>query len=282
MPGISDASGPAAVRTVICAGRRRSLPDGSELWRGRELLWFLVSRDLKVAYQQTVLGMGWALLQPLLATALFTWVFGGLVRMPSDGLPYAPFACAGMLPWLYFSSAVTASAGSLTSNAALVSKVYLPRLFLPLVPALARLVDFGVGLLALLALALWSGLRPGAGILWLPLPLALAALSAAGLGCAAAALAARYRDVRLALPFLLQLLLFAAPVAWPSSLLPPAWRPLYALFPMAGAIEGLRAAVLGAPLPWDLLLPGTASALALAFAGAVLFARREQEFADVA
>jgi lipopolysaccharide transport system permease protein len=268
--------------TVILPTRGWRALDLVELLRRAELLRFLIWRDLKVRYQQTLLGGLWAILQPLAAAAVFTLVFGRLARIPSEGVPYPLFSLTGLVIWTFFTGALGNAVGALVNNRQLVSKVYFPRLILPLSAALGGLVDFAVAFAALLAgLVLF-----GFGVPWTAvfvLPLILIALGAAiGLGAGLGAINVRFRDVRALMPLFVQLWLFLTPVAYPASLAPAAWRPLLGLNPMAGVVEGFRWALLRAgPAPVELVAVSTASALVLLVGGLVVFRRMERHFADI-
>ncbi|RIK46429.1 MAG: phosphate ABC transporter permease [Chloroflexi bacterium] len=271
------------MRTVIEPRHGWYLVDLQELRRYRDLFYFLVRRDVRVLYAQTILGFAWAVLQPFFSMIVFTVVFGGLAEMPSDGLPYAVFSFAGLVPWTYFSNALTTASQSLIGNTALLTKVYFPRLFIPMTPVVAKLVDFAIALVILLGLMAWYGIWPTWLVVWLPLLVLLMLLTAGGMGMWLAALGIQYRDVRFAMGFVTQLLMYAAPVVWPASLIPAEYRILYGLYPMAGVIEGFRAALLGsAPMPWDLIAAGLVSAAAIFAAGVLYFRQTERVFADVA
>lgn len=254
--------------------------DLAGLWLYRELLYFLCWRDVKVRYKQTLLGAAWAILQPLLAMVIFTLFFGRLAGVPSDGLPYAPFAFAGLLPWIFFSNAVTSSSNSLVGNSNLITKVYFPRMIIPGAAVLAGLVDFAVGSVILIALMVSYDLMPGAGLLLLPILVLLLALLALAVGLWASALNVRYRDVRYALPFLIQLWMFASPIIYPASFVPEKYRWLLLLNPLTGLIEGQRAALFGRPLPWMALTISVIVTLAMLVFSALTFRRMERDFAD--
>jgi lipopolysaccharide transport system permease protein len=271
----------ASVHVIVPATRWR-ISDLREVWTHRELLYFLAWKDLKLRYKQTVLGAGWALLQPVLTMVVFTVFFGRLGGLPSDGLPYPVFTYAALLPWMLFAHIVTQSSQSVVTHQDLVTKVYFPRLLVVLAPVGVGLVDFGVAFTVLLAMMLWYGLVPGPAVLAVPLFVAFAALAAVTVGVWLAACNVRYRDVRYALPFLTNLWLFASPVAYPASLVPERWRWLYGLNPMAGVIEGFRWALLGGTgMPLTLVAASSAMTLILLVGGLRYFARLERTFADV-
>lgn len=270
-------------QTIIEAKKGWQVIDWRELRQYRDLFYFLVWRDIKVLYKQTVLGFAWAIIQPIVSMVIFSVIFGRLAQIPSDGIPYPLFSYAALVPWTYFAGAMNGATNSLISNAGMLSKVYFPRLVIPMTPVLAKLVDFGIALAIIAALMLWYGTVPTLAILYLPLLTLLLVVSATGVGLWLSALAIQYRDVRFAMPFVSQLLMYAAPVVWPASLIPAQYRLLYGLYPMGGVIEGFRAALLGAtPMPWDLIGMGTISALLVMISGAFYFRRMERIFADVA
>ena len=253
-----------------------------ELWRSRELLYFLAWRDLKVRYKQTVLGLAWAILQPVLTMVVFSVVFGHFAKVPSDGLPYPVFVYCALLPWSLFAHALTESSQSLVANRALITKVYFPRLVIPIAPLFVGLVDFAIAGVVLVGLMAWYGILPGIGLLALPAFVLLALLTALAVGIWLAALNVRYRDVRYALPFLTQLWFFATPVAYPSSLLPEPWRSLYGANPMVGVVEGFRWALLDHPgIPGSLITVSVVTVLLLLLGGLRYFTRMERAFADV-
>jgi lipopolysaccharide transport system permease protein len=253
-----------------------------ELWAHRELLGFFAWRDLKVRYKQTVLGVAWALLQPLFMMIVFSVFFGNLAKVSSDGLPYPIFAYCGLLPWQLFAYALTNAANSLVANERLVTKVYFSRATLPISSVLAGLVDFAIAFALLLALMLYYGCAPSRAIIALPFFLLLAVGAATAVGLGLSALNVRYRDVRYTLPFLTQVWLFATPIAYPSSLVPERWRPLYALNPMVSVVDGFRWALLGAPRPLATTV-AVSSLVVVAglFASLRYFVRVERSFADV-
>lgn len=253
-----------------------------EVWEYRELLYFLVWRDVKVRYKQTALGVLWVVLQPLATTIVFTLIFGNLAKMPSENLPYAVFALAGLLPWNYFSGAIGRGGSSLVGSANLISKVYFPRLIIPISSVLAGLVDFGITFLLLVALMLFYGYPPTLSWLLLPFFLLMAIATALGVSLWLSALNVQYRDVGYLIPFLVQLWFFATPVVYPSSLIPAPWSLLYALNPMAGVVDGFRWALFGnTAAPGPLILVSIAVVIVTLVSGLFVFKRMERTFADV-
>lgn len=272
----------AARATVIEARRRWEVADLTELWSRRELLYFLAWRDVKVRYRQTAIGGAWAVLQPLLTMGAFSVVFGSLLHVPSDGAPYVVFSYAGLLPWSFFTTALGRSGTSLVSNTSLISKVYFPRLIVPISAVLASAVDFAVAFIILVGLLVVYAIPPGVAVLALPAFMLLALTTVLGAGLWLSALNVKYRDVGYAVPFLLQVWLFVTPVVYPTSILPERWRLIYALNPMSGVVEGFRWALLGTPAPAeDMLLVGAIVAFSLLLTGVLYFRRVEDEFADV-
>ncbi len=256
--------------------------DFREIWNYRELLYFLTKRDIKVRYKQTVLGGLWAVIQPAFAMLVFTLFFGRLAKMPSDGLPYPIFVYAGLLPWTYFANAVSASGNSLVGSSNLITKVYFPRIVVPASAALAGLLDFFIALFVLAALMIWYQVLPGPGIFLFPFLVALTFLCAVGVGLWLSALNVQYRDIRYAIPFLVQVWMFVSPVIYPVSLVHGNYQWLLALNPMGGVIHAYRAALLGhQPIDWGLLGLSTLIILALFLGGLYYFRRMEKEFADV-
>ena len=253
-----------------------------ELFEYRDLFLFLVWRSLKVRYAQSVLGVGWAILQPVAQMVVFTAVFGSLVGVPSEGLPFAVFTYTGILPWTLFSTSLAEATESLVAQAQMVSKIYFPRILLPLAAVVARLVDFGIATVVLGGLLAWYGIRPTSAVVAMPLLIFVLASFAAGAGMWMSALAIQYRDVKYAMSFLIQLFMYAAPVVYPASLVPEELRSLYALNPLVGVVEGFRAGILGTgPLPWGWIAEGTVVAMMILVSGALYFRRKEKVFADV-
>jgi lipopolysaccharide transport system permease protein len=252
-----------------------------ELWTYRELLYFLVWRDIKVRYKQTVLGAAWAVLQPFLTMVVFSLFFGRLAGVPSDGIPYPIFAFSGLVPWTYFANAISQASNSLVEHERMITKVYFPRLLIPMAPVVAGWLDLAIALVVLVAMMAAYGLVPTAAVLAVPLYLLLAAVTALGVGLWLSALNAQYRDVRYVVPFLVQFWLLATPIAYPASLVPAQWRPLYGLNPMAGVVAGFRYVLLGGERPGMLLAVSVGVALLLLLSGLVYFRRTERGLADV-
>ncbi len=253
-----------------------------ELWKHHELLYFLTWREIKIRYKQTALGVAWAVIQPLFTMLVFSIFFGRLGKMPSDGVPYPLFVFAGLVPWMFFSNALSNSSNSLVNSAHLITKIYFPRLALPISSILSGTVDFLVSLCLLIGLMVYYGHVSAAHIIWLPALFLLAAVTALGVGLWLSALNVAYRDIKYAIPFLAQMWLFATPIAYPSSLLAPKWRALYALNPMAGVVEGFRWSLLNTgSRPGNMVFISAVAALSLLVSGAFYFRRMERTFADI-
>jgi len=252
-----------------------------ELWEHRELLYFLTWRDVKVRYKQTSLGIAWTVIQPLFTMLVFTLIFGRLAGVPSDNIPYPLFAYAGLLPWTFFSNAVTTSGNSLVTSSHLITKVYFPRLIVPSAAVSAGLLDFGISFGLLILLMIYYKVTPTWHLLMVLPMLLLTTLLALGVGIWISALTVRYRDVRFAVPFLLQLGMFISPIIYPSSLLPGRWGKVFALNPMTGIIEGYRSALFGKPFKWTALAASSLITVALLIYSAYAFRRMEKGFADI-
>jgi lipopolysaccharide transport system permease protein len=253
-----------------------------ELWKYRELSYFLIWRDLKVRYKQTVLGAAWAIIQPLLTMLVFSLFFGKLARVPSDGVPYPLFAFTGLVPWTFFANAITQSSNSLIGSQHLITKVYFPRLVIPIASVLSGILDFVIAFAVLIGMILYYGFTPGITILTIPFFFLIALITALGTGLWLSALNVEFRDVRYIVPFLSQFWLFSTPVAYPSSLLAERWQIIYALNPMVGVVEGFRWALLQTPNPpAPVLAVSTITAIFLLVTGALYFKRMERTFADV-
>jgi lipopolysaccharide transport system permease protein len=257
--------------------------DFKELYRYRDMLRFLTWRSIKVLYAQSAIGIGWAVIQPLFSMLIFTVVFGWFAKIDSNGVPYSLFSLAALVPWTYFSNALLEAGNSLVSQSQMLSKVYFPRLVLPLSGVLAKLVDFCIAMLMLLGLMLVYQVFPTWTCLFLPLLILIMLASALGIGLWLTAMAIQYRDIKHALSFVVQLAMYASPVIYSASIIPVRFRYLYAINPMVGVIEGFRSALLGTgPMPWDLIAIGSASATVFLVSGLFYFRRQERVFSDVA
>ncbi|MBA3715144.1 MAG: ABC transporter permease [Pyrinomonadaceae bacterium] len=252
-----------------------------DLWGYRELLYFLMWRDVKVRYKQTALGITWVVMQPLLTTLIFTVFLGMLVRVPSDGLPYPLMAYAGLLPWTFFSGSVSTSSNSLVSSANLITKVYFPRMIIPAAAVGARLVDLGIAFVILAGMMLYYRVSLTLNFFMLPVLVVLVTLLALGFGMLTSALNVKYRDVGMILPVLIQLWMYVSPILYPLSLIPEQWRGLYSINPMVGIVDGFRSILLGRPFNWTALGFSTIITIILLIYSAYMFRRVEKGFADV-
>jgi lipopolysaccharide transport system permease protein len=254
-----------------------------ELWEYRELFYFLIWRDIKVRYKQTVLGAAWAIIQPLFTMVIFSIFFGRLAKMPSDGIPYPIFSFAALIPWTFFANGLTKASGSLVSNSNLIKKVYFPRLAVPISNVLSGILDFVLSFMMLIGMMFYFGISPTINIVWLPFLLLLATVTSLGVSLWLSALNIQFRDVQYTLPFLTQVWLFATPIAYPSSLLSEPWRTVYGINPMVGVVEGFRWALLGTnTAPGTIVAVSSLVAFSLLISGAFHFRRLEKTFADVA
>src|SRR5438034_1325797 len=253
-----------------------------DVWAYRELLYFLIWRDIKVRYKQTALGAAWAIIQPVMTMVVFSLFFGKLAKVPSDGVPYPIFSFTALVPWTFFANGLTQSSNSLVGSANLITKVYFPRLTIPIASVLSGIVDFVLAFVVLLAMMLYYGIVPTVNVLWLPLFLLLALIASLGVGLWLSALNVEYRDVRYVVPFLTQFWMFATPIAYPSSMLPEPWRTVYGLNPMVGVVEGFRWALLGGKsAPGPIIAFSSLAAVVILISGAFYFRRMEKTFADV-
>ena len=267
---------------IIQASSGWKMVDFKEIWRYKDLLYFLTLRGIKARYSQSILGVSWAIIQPLFSTIVFTLVFGGLAKVDSDGMPYFLFSYLALWPWNYFSGTLTESANSLIQNATMITKVYFPRMVLPLSAILSKLLDFLIAFVVVIGLLIYFRVTPGWGLVILPLLILQLLMTSLGIGMFLSALAVKYRDVKHALSFIVQLLLYAAPVVYSTNAVPEEYIPYYILNPMVGVIEGFRAAFLDRPIPWDWIWPGSILSVIFFVFGMMYFRRMERIFADVA
>ncbi len=267
--------------TIIKPKSGWQLIDFKELKQYRDLFYFMVWREIKVLYAQTILGFSWAILQPLIQIIMFTIVFGKVAKVPSDGLPYFLFSSVAIIPWTYMSQAMTQSSQSLVQGQHMLGKVYFPRLIFPLTPVLARLIDFGISILIILVVVIYYRVMPTWNLIFLPLFIIFMMAVPAGIGMWLSALAIRFRDVKHAMPFVIRMLIYTAPIVYSASSIPDTYRFIYSLNPIVGVIEGYRACLLGTPMPWLFILPGLFTAITLLLGGALYFSRMERVFVDV-
>lgn len=267
---------------IIKPKKGLQLVDFKELSEYRDLFYFFVSRDIKVRYSQTVLGGLWAIIQPFFSMIVFTLFFGVLAKVPSDGIPYPIFNFSAMIAWTYFAGAITGSGNSLVGNAHLVSKIYFPRLIIPLTPVIAGLLDFFVAFVVLVGMMLYYHIYPTITVLFLPVLIILMMLAASGIGMFLATLNAKYRDIKYTIPFLVQLGMFASPIVYPASMVPEKYHLIYALNPMVGVIEGFRSILLGTvAFPTEMLLVSALISVSLFIIGVLYFKQMERYFADI-
>ena len=267
--------------TIIKPKSGWQLIDFNELKQYRDLFYFMVWREIKVLYAQTILGFSWAILQPLIQIIIFTIVFGKVAQVSSEGLPYFLFSSVAIIPWTYMSQAMTQSSQSLVLGQHMLSKVYFPRLIFPLTPVLARLIDFAISVLILLVVLLYYRVMPTWNFIYLPLLIIFMITIPAGIGMWLSALAIRFRDVKFAMTFVVRMLIYTAPIVYSASAIPENYRILYSLNPLVGVIEGFRACLLGTPMPWLFIWPGFATNIVLFFGGAFYFRTMERVFVDV-
>jgi lipopolysaccharide transport system permease protein len=279
---ISKTKGLANPNTILIKPLHGWIPVNlSELWAYRELLYFLVWREIKVRYKQTVLGIVWAIIQPFFMMVVFSLFFGKFVKVPHEDIPYPLFSYAALLPWMLFAESISRSVNSLIQDANLIRKVYFPRLLIPLSSTISPLVDFTFAFLVFLGLLFYFGFVPTMRILWLPVFLGLTLVTALAMGLWLSAINVQYRDIRYTIPFLIQFWFFASPVVYSSASLPKSWQFIYGLNPMVGVIEGFRWALLGAEPPGSLIFVSITIVLAILISGAFYFRRMEKTFADV-
>lgn len=282
LPTQSSSPGTPLRETIIRPRQGWIAIDWAELWDRRELLQSLVYRDVQVRYKQTVLGFAWAILQPVFSMLIFTFIFGRFAKIPSEGAPYALFVYCGLLPWTFFSTAVTAAGQSLVNQQALLTKIYLPRMFVPSAPVGGAMVDLCISFGVFSLLMLWYQQLPGWGVLLLPVLLLLLLSATLGIGLFLAALTVTYRDFRYVIPFMMQAGMYVSPVIYSATMLPPTYRYLFALNPLVGIIDAVRAAFLNRPLDWPLLIISAASSFGILLLGMFYFRKTERRFADIA
>lgn len=274
-------STPPAPVTVIKPRTGWQFLDLRELKEYRDLFYFLVWRDIKVLYAQTILGLAWAILNPLVQIVIFSVIFGRVARVHTDGIPYALFTTVAIIPWTYMSEAMMLSSQSLVAGHHMLGKIYFPRLLFPLTGVLSKLVDFGISLVILLGVLLYYRVEPTWNLLYLPLFMLMMVAIPAGIGMWLSSMAIRFRDVKHAMPFVVKMLIYLAPIVYSASKIPEEYRMLYSLNPVVGVIEGYRACLLGLPVPWQYIWPGIVSTLLLVIGGALYFKKMERVFADV-
>ena len=255
--------------------------DFKELKEYRDLFLFLVWRDIKILYAQTILGFSWAILNPLLQIVVFAFVFGRVAQVPTDGIPYVLFSTVAIIPWTYMSQAITQSSQSLIQGQQMLGKIYFPRLIFPITPVLARLVDFSISIVIVLVVIVYYRVTPTWNLLLFPLFVLLMMSIGAGIGMWLSAMAIRFRDVKFAMPFIIRMLMYSAPIVYSASSIPSKYRMIYSLNPIVGVIEGFRACLLGGAFPWQYILPGIFTALILVISGSLYFKRMERVFVDV-
>jgi lipopolysaccharide transport system permease protein len=255
--------------------------DFKELIAYRDLFFFLVWRDIKTLYAQSILGISWAVIQPLVQIAIFTVIFGAVAKVPTDGIPYILFSSVAIIPWTYMSTAMASSSQSLVQGSAMLGKIYFPRIIFPVTPVLAKLVDFGISMVIILCVMLYYRVAPTWSLLFLPFFLIFMMAIPLGTGLWLSSLAIRFRDIKQAMPFVIRMLMYSAPIVYSASSIPEEYRILYSINPIVGVIEGYRACLLGTPIPWMFIWPGVITAAILLISGAFYFRRMEQIVVDV-
>lgn len=268
-------------KTVIEPAKGWQMLDLRELLHYRDLLFFLIKRDIKVLYAQTILGFAWAILNPLVQIVVFTIIFGRIAQIDTGGIPYFLFSTVAIIPWTYMSEAMTTSSQSLVGGSGMLGKIYFPRIIFPLTPVAAKLVDFSISLILLCAVMLYYGVALTTNILFLPIFVVMMVFVPAAIGFWLSSLAIRFRDVRFAMSFILRMLIYSAPILYTADKIPEAYRLLYSLNPIVGIIEGFRACLLGTPIPWEFIYPGMLTTALLLITGAFYFRRMERVVVDV-
>lgn len=267
--------------TIIQPSSGWQLVDFKELKEYRDLFYFLVWRDIKVLYAQTIMGFSWAILQPLIQIIMFTIIFGSVAKLPTDGIPYLLFSTVAIIPWTYMSTAMSTSSQSLVASQGMLGKIYFPRVIYPLTPVLSKLVDFGISLLIVLVVLVYYQVPPTMNLLFLPVFVLTMIIVPAGIGMWLSALAIRFRDVKFAMQFFIRMLMYTAPVVYSASSVPENYRFLYSLNPLVSVVEGFRSCLLGMPMQWAYLFPGIAVAIFIFVSGALYFKHMERIFVDV-
>ena len=281
---LNQASNDVSVRdkvTIIKPQHGWRVIDFRELWEYRDLFLFLTLRDIKVLYAQTILGFIWAILQPLLQIVIFTVVFGKVAKLSTDGIPYFLFSTVAVIPWNYMSQAISQSSQSLVTYQTMLGKIYFPRLVFPLTPVLARLLDFAISIIIVLLVMLFYKIHPSWNLLFFPFFLVMMMTIPAGIGMWLSSLAIRFRDVKFAMPFVVRMLVYTAPIVYSASAIPEKYRIVYSFNPIVGVIEGFRSCLLGTPIPWFFIVPGIITSLLLLISGAMYFKKMERIFVDV-
>lgn len=270
-------------RAIIIDSKKHgwSLFDFNELKDYRDLFYFLIWRDIKALYAQTILGFSWAILNPLIQIVIFSVIFGKVAKVPTDGIPYVLFSAVAIIPWTYMSDAMVKSSASLVTGQAMLGKIYFPRLLFPITPVLAKLVDFSISLILLFAIILFYKVPLSWNLLYLPVFILLMILIPAAIGLWLSALAIRYRDVKFAMPFVLRMLIYTAPILYSASTIPDNYRLIYSLNPLVGVIEGFRSCLLGTPMQIEYIIPGVIVAIVMLITGALYFKKMESIFVDV-
>jgi lipopolysaccharide transport system permease protein len=267
--------------TIIKPVTGWEIADFKELKAYRDLFFFLVWRDVKVLYAQTVLGFSWAIINPLVQIVIFSVIFGAVAKIPTDGIPYVLFSTVAIIPWNYMSESMTASSQSLVGGSSMLGKIYFPRIIFPLTPILAKLVDFAISLVLIVCVMMYYQVSPTWNLIYLPLFVLLMMIVPAGIGFWLSSLAIRYRDVKFAMPFVIRMLIYTAPILYPASAIPEQYRFFYSLNPLVAVIEGYRACLLGSQMPWEYILPGTIVAVLVLVLGLIYFRKMERVFVDV-
>lgn len=267
--------------TVIKPQKGWQFVNFAELREYRDLFYFLVWRDIKVMYAQTILGFSWAIIQPLIQIVIFTIIFGKVAKIPSEGVPYVLFSTLAIIPWTYMSTAMTQASQSLVSNQNMLGKIYFPRLIFPIIPILSKLVGFGISMIIIMGVIVYYRITPTLNLLFLPVLLIMLMLIPIGVGMWLSALAIRFRDVRFAMQYFVQMLMYTAPIVYSAATIPEKYRIIYSLNPIVGVIEGFRACFLGTEMPWQYILPGMITTVILVITGTLYFRRMEKVFVDV-